>query len=155
VLAMPRIWLFVLAIIIHNILQPARIEHVAYEIVMTETQGRKLIERILVASALLVGMTNLAPAADVVTTKNIGMELARDIASEAIKVCRGMGYQVSAVAVDRGANLRAALRDDLATRLLWISRTGRPTCRLWPAWTQGRSAKPGTTSGWISIRSQD
>ena len=75
-----------------------------------------MIKRMLVATALLVGMTNLAPAADVVTTKNIGMELARDIASETIKACREMGYQVSAVVVDRGANLRAALRDDLATR---------------------------------------
>ena len=75
-----------------------------------------MFKRMLVASALLAAMTNLAPAADVVTTKNIGMELARDIASETIKACRGMGYQVSAVVVDRGANLRAALRDDLAAR---------------------------------------
>lgn len=55
-------------------------------------------------------------AEDVVTTKNIGMELARDLATETIKACRDMGYQVSAVVVDRGANLRAALRDDLAAR---------------------------------------
>lgn len=54
--------------------------------------------------------------ADTVTTKNIGMELARDIASAALLVCRKMGYQVSVVVVDRGANMRAALRDDLATR---------------------------------------
>ena len=44
------------------------------------------------------------------------MELARDIASAALLACRKMGYQVSVVVVDRGANMRAALRDDLATR---------------------------------------
>jgi len=75
-----------------------------------------MLKRILLTSAFLVGLTNLALASDVVTTKNIGMELARDIASETIKACRKMGYQVSAVVVDRGANLRAALRDDLAAR---------------------------------------
>lgn len=55
-------------------------------------------------------------AEDVIATKNIGMELARDIASEAVKACRGMGYQVSAVVVDRNGLLRAAIRDDLASR---------------------------------------
>jgi uncharacterized protein GlcG (DUF336 family) len=53
---------------------------------------------------------------DVLTVKTIGMELARDIASESINVCRKMGYQVSAVVVDRSAVVRAALRDDLAAR---------------------------------------
>jgi uncharacterized protein GlcG (DUF336 family) len=53
---------------------------------------------------------------DVLTVKTIGMELARDIASASIEACRKKGYQVSAVVVDRGANVRAALRDDLAAR---------------------------------------
>ena len=68
---------------------------------------------------ILVFLTNLSTAAsstDVVTTKNIGMELARDIASAAVKACNEMGYQVSAVVVDRSATLRAALRDDFASR---------------------------------------
>ncbi len=55
-------------------------------------------------------------AADVLTQRNIGMELARDIASEAVLACRRKGYQVSAVVVDRSATVRAALRDDLAAR---------------------------------------
>jgi len=55
-------------------------------------------------------------SADVVTTKNVGMELARDLASEAVLVCRKSGYQVAAVVVDRHANVRAVLRDDLAAR---------------------------------------
>lgn len=55
-------------------------------------------------------------AGDIVTDKNIGMDLARDIASEAISACRDDGYHISAVVVDRSATVRAALRDDLASR---------------------------------------
>lgn len=56
-------------------------------------------------------------ADDILTVKTIGMELARDIASESINACRKMGYQVSAVVVDRSSQIRAALRDDLAARV--------------------------------------
>lgn len=55
-------------------------------------------------------------AEDVLTVKNIGMELARDIASAAVLECRKQGYQVSAVVVDRNGIERATLRDDLAAR---------------------------------------
>lgn len=55
-------------------------------------------------------------AADVVTNRNIGMELARDIANEAVMACREEGYHVSAVVVDRNGIARAVLRDDLAAR---------------------------------------
>ncbi len=55
-------------------------------------------------------------AADIVTEKNIGLDLARDIADEAISACRDKGYHISAVVVDRSASVRAALRDDLASR---------------------------------------
>lgn len=57
-----------------------------------------------------------ANAKDVVVTKNIGMELSRDIANEAVMACRKAGYSVSAVVVDRHGILRAALRDDAAAR---------------------------------------
>lgn len=55
-------------------------------------------------------------AADVVTDKSIGMELSRDIASATIEACRKQGYHVSAVVVDRHGLMRAALRDDMASR---------------------------------------
>lgn len=55
-------------------------------------------------------------AADVVRDRSIGMDLARDIANEAIMACRQDGYHVSAVVVDRFGLMRAALRDDLAAR---------------------------------------
>jgi uncharacterized protein GlcG (DUF336 family) len=61
-------------------------------------------------------LSSLTMASDVLTVKNIGMELARDIASKAVLACRKKGYQVAAVVVDRNGNIQAALRDDLAAR---------------------------------------
>lgn len=69
---------------------------------------------LMVFSGLLVSV--LANASDKVTTQNIGMELANDIAKESVLACRKAGYQVSAVVVDRFGIVRATLRDDLAAR---------------------------------------
>ncbi len=69
------------------------------------------------ATGLFLFLSSLfAHAGDVVTDINIGMELARDIADEAINACREDGYHISAVVVDRSGSIRAALRDDLASR---------------------------------------
>lgn len=57
-----------------------------------------------------------AHAGDIVTDKSIGMSLARDIADETITACREDGYHISAVVVDRFGLVRAALRDDNASR---------------------------------------
>jgi len=70
-------------------------------------------------SGLAVALSFLsltAFAADVVKSKSVGMELARDLASEAVMACRKNGYAVTAAVVDRHGNLRAMLRDDLAPR---------------------------------------
>lgn len=72
--------------------------------------------KVATITALLFAMTASLHAADAVTTKSIGMELGRDIANEAVLACREMGYQVSAVVVDRHGQIRAVLRDDLAAR---------------------------------------
>ena len=64
----------------------------------------------------LAGVVFPVQAADVINEQNIGMELARDIASETISACREDGYHVSAVVVDRHGLTRAALRDDRAAR---------------------------------------
>ena len=61
----------------------------------------------------LLTVTSLQ-AKDIVNDKNIGMELARDIANETVMACRKAGYHVSAVVVDRHGLMRAALRDDRA-----------------------------------------
>ena len=55
-------------------------------------------------------------AVDVLEEKNIGMELARDLATESILACREDGYSVSAVVVDKHGNQRVALRDDFASK---------------------------------------
>ena len=73
---------------------------------------KKLTAAVL-ASAML---SSPAIAEDVVTAKIIGMDLARDIVNATVKECRKMGYQVAAVVVDRGGNMKAALRDDFAAR---------------------------------------
>ncbi len=55
-------------------------------------------------------------AVDVVTTRNVGAELAMEIALETLEACRKDGYQVSVFVVDRGTNVVAVLRDAYATR---------------------------------------
>ncbi len=55
-------------------------------------------------------------AIDVLTQKNIGLDIAYELAKKSIERCRKKGYQVSSVVVDKHANLRVAVRDDLAAR---------------------------------------
>ncbi len=69
-----------------------------------------------ISSAVLLAACSTAWSADLIQERNIGMDLARDIASETVLACRKQGYQVSAVVVDRHALVRAALRDDRAAR---------------------------------------
>ena len=75
---------------------------------------KTLIKYLSVVGLLMVSVP--AIAVDLLTMKTISMELARDIATEAVKQCRKIGYQVSAVVVDRSGNMQVALRDDLAAR---------------------------------------
>jgi uncharacterized protein GlcG (DUF336 family) len=68
---------------------------------------------------ILASMTvnmNAAHANDAYSIKNIGLDLANDLAAAAVAECRKQGYQVSAVVVDRNGLLRVAMRDDLAPR---------------------------------------
>jgi len=78
--------------------------------------GRQIVFFSFIFSLLLSAQPLTAAANDVISVKNIGVELARDIATDSIKACREMGYQVSAVVVDRSGIIRASLRDDLASR---------------------------------------
>lgn len=57
-----------------------------------------------------------AQAADVIDIKRLNVDLAEEIAREAVHVCRAMGYQVSAVVVDRSANVQVVIRDTMASR---------------------------------------
>lgn len=74
------------------------------------------MKKILTLILLATTMPTLAAQPDMLPVKQIGMELARDIASHAIEACRKQGYNVSAVVLDRAGNVQAALRDTLATR---------------------------------------
>ena len=65
--------------------------------------------------ALLLPVSS-SHAEDVLEEKNIGMTLARDLATEAILACREKGFSVSAVVVDKHGNQRVALRDDFASK---------------------------------------
>ena len=76
----------------------------------------KLNLRYCMSIPLLFAANLSASANDVVSDRSIGMELARDIANETVLACRKDGYHVSAVVVDRFGLMRAALRDDLASR---------------------------------------
>lgn len=73
------------------------------------------MKKILIFS-ILMSVGFLVQAADIVSDKSIGMELARDIANETVMACRKDGYHVSAAVVDRFGLTRAILRDDLASR---------------------------------------
>ena len=75
----------------------------------------KLLNKILLL-AVFINFPSSLHANDSLMVKTITMELARDIADESIKACRKLGYQVSAVVVDRNGLIQVALRDDVATR---------------------------------------
>jgi uncharacterized protein GlcG (DUF336 family) len=70
----------------------------------------------LLAAALAAALPPAANAADVIPSKRMSMELARDLAQKAVQVCRDHGYQVSAVVVDREGTTQVVLRDTLASR---------------------------------------
>ena len=57
-----------------------------------------------------------AQAQDLITTRSLSMELASEIATQSVLACRKMGYQVSAVVVDRSGYEQVVMRDSLAAR---------------------------------------
>ncbi len=64
----------------------------------------------------LLSFSNVDAASDLVPTKLMTMELARDIAQKSVEACRAKGYQIAAVVVDRSGNPQVILRDVFATR---------------------------------------
>lgn len=97
----------------------------------------------LIAICVSLLLSTMSYAADVVSDKSIGMELARDVASATIDACRKDGYHVSAVVVDRHGLVRAALRDDLASRftLEIAERKANMTVMAWSDSGQFRKAR--------------
>ena len=73
---------------------------------------RRIIAGILVVFSII----GMAHAEDVIKVRIMGSDLAADIARAAVHTCRAMGYQASAVVLDRGGDVMAAQRDTLARR---------------------------------------
>ena len=67
-------------------------------------------------SAALLFSPLPAAARDVLTQRTVSLELARDLAQAAVEACRGEGWQVSAVVVNRAGDAQVVLRDSLASR---------------------------------------
>lgn len=55
-------------------------------------------------------------SADVVKIERMSMELALEVAKRSVESCRKKGYWVSAVVVDKSANIQVTLRDTYAAR---------------------------------------
>jgi uncharacterized protein GlcG (DUF336 family) len=64
----------------------------------------------------MLACAGAARADDVLHTRLMSLDLARDLAQGALDACREDGYQVSAVVVDRSAVTQVVLRDVYASR---------------------------------------
>jgi uncharacterized protein GlcG (DUF336 family) len=65
---------------------------------------------------LLAAWSVAGASQDVMSTRQMTLELARDVANHTLEACRKQGYQVAVVVVDRGANPQVVLRDIYASR---------------------------------------
>jgi len=74
------------------------------------------MKTLLPLTLLAASLPALAAQPDILPVKQIGLELARDIAMASVEACRRDGYNVSAVVIDRAGNLQVAMRDSLAAR---------------------------------------
>lgn len=70
----------------------------------------------LIAASMARAEGNADGANDVVTAERIGMGLAADIAEEAVAVCAGQGYAVTAVVVDPSGDPQVMMRATHAPR---------------------------------------
>ena len=84
-----------------------------------------------VAAVLFAAAASLTIQAQVLTERNISLQLAVNIANAAMAACKADGYDVSAAVVDRAGDLKVLLRADtanphnadLARRKAYTSRT--------------------------------
>ena len=84
-----------------------------------------------VAAALFAAAASLTIQAQVLTERNVSLQLAVNIANAAMAACKADGYDVSAAVVDRAGDLKVLLRADtanphnadLARRKAYTSRT--------------------------------
>jgi uncharacterized protein GlcG (DUF336 family) len=79
-------------------------------------QKENIMKALLLIALSAIALPVHAAQPDVLSVKQISLELARDIAMSSVEACRQNGYNVSAVVLDRAGNVQAALRDTLASR---------------------------------------
>jgi len=72
--------------------------------------------KILKIAGLLLAGVSAFGAADVVKIERMSLDLATEVAKRSVEACRAQGYWVSAVVVDRSANVQVVLRDTYAAR---------------------------------------
>ena len=72
------------------------------------------MKKILVCLVAL--MSPLSFASDIISSKQLSHEFATELAQLAVKTCVDMGYQVTAVVVDRNATPQVIIRSSLAPR---------------------------------------
>jgi uncharacterized protein GlcG (DUF336 family) len=85
----------------------------------------------MIAAAALAAAVPLAVQAQILTERNISLQLALNIANAAMAACKADGYDVTAAVVDRAGDLKVLLRADtanphnadLARRKAYTSRT--------------------------------
>jgi uncharacterized protein GlcG (DUF336 family) len=65
---------------------------------------------------LFLSLALFGQAADVIKIERMSLDLASEIAKRSVEACRAQGYWVSAVVVDRSANVQVVLRDTYAAR---------------------------------------
>jgi len=65
---------------------------------------------------LFVAFTNSAGAVDVMSSKMMTLDLARDIANHVLQECRKKGYNTAVVVVDRASDPQVVLRDVYVSR---------------------------------------
>lgn len=68
------------------------------------------------AGLVLAAATMPVVAKDVIEVRRMTLELAREVAAEAVTACRDKGYQVTAVVVDRAGDIQTTFRDTMAPR---------------------------------------
>ena len=85
----------------------------------------------MIAAAALAAAVPLTAQAQILTERNISLQLALSIANAAMAACKADGYDVTAAVVDRAGDLKVLLRADtanphnadLARRKAYTSRT--------------------------------
>jgi uncharacterized protein GlcG (DUF336 family) len=65
---------------------------------------------------MAAAVTTALSGADVVKIERMDLGLAAEIAKRSVAACRAQGYWVSAVVVDRSANVQVVMRDTYAAR---------------------------------------